>query len=166
MRHRARVRALHYSPDGMKLVTLSDDRSVRLWDSTTGQPLSELARHPQSVEGAAFSPTGDRLVTASSSSTENSLWLWKTAARNALNRTFAVTSNKRSAHLIPQSGDLCIGSGHSLRIWPAGASQAEPAVLDLGVPVDFFNLSMDGTRSVIVSGNNVWVWDLPSRQSI
>ncbi|HKX63406.1 MAG TPA: hypothetical protein VJS65_16220, partial [Verrucomicrobiae bacterium] len=164
MRHRGWIKDVHFSPDGLILVTASEDNTTRIWDGATAQPLSEPMRHPQAVESVAFSPVGERMATAVSSTTESSLWLWKTTPRGAMSRPFKISGNKRSAHLVRQTGQLCIADGQSLRIWPSVESKAEPTVIDFGVAVDFFKLTADGTRCVVVSANNAWVWDLSSRQ--
>ena len=54
-----------FSPDGRRIVTASDDRTGRVWDATTGQPLSPPLRHQGGVAWAMFSPDGRRIVTAS-----------------------------------------------------------------------------------------------------
>src|SRR5262249_22229332 len=47
--------------------TASNDRTARVWDATTGKPLTPPLEHQPPVTGAAFSPNGTRVVTASSS---------------------------------------------------------------------------------------------------
>jgi len=54
-----------YSPDGMRLATVSDDGSVKFWDTATGQELLTLKTAPDgSVSAVAFSPDGARLAAA------------------------------------------------------------------------------------------------------
>ena len=55
-----------FGPDGTRIVTASGDRTARVWDSATGQPIGEPLRgHESPVRSAAFSPDGKRIVTAS-----------------------------------------------------------------------------------------------------
>jgi WD40 repeat protein len=63
-----------FSPDGKRIVTTSLDKTVRLWDATTGQPIGEpLRSHEQIVCSAAFSADGKQIVTASADKTVR-LW--------------------------------------------------------------------------------------------
>ncbi len=54
-----------FSPDAQRIVTISDDYSVHVWDARTGEETIRPLRHTQPVYTAEFSPDGKRLVTAS-----------------------------------------------------------------------------------------------------
>ena len=43
--HGGTVTSLAFSPDGRRLATGRDDKTARLWDAATGQPLATLAGH-------------------------------------------------------------------------------------------------------------------------
>jgi len=66
LRHGGLVRAVQFSPDGRKLLSASDDGTVRLWDPETGHLISEPMRHGARVMDAQFSPDGSQVVTFSS----------------------------------------------------------------------------------------------------
>jgi uncharacterized membrane protein YqiK len=68
------VGAVAFSSDGHCLVSGSADKTLRLWDVQTGQPLGEPLRgHGGSVLSVAFSPDGRCLV---SGSQDETLRLW------------------------------------------------------------------------------------------
>jgi tetratricopeptide (TPR) repeat protein len=46
------------------VVTASLDQTARVWDAATGQPVTLPLLHHHGVEGASFSPDGQRVVTA------------------------------------------------------------------------------------------------------
>jgi WD40 repeat protein len=62
-----------FSPDGRRVVTASEDKTARLWDAATSQPLGQPMEHTGTVTSASFSPDGRRVITASLPSTAQ-LW--------------------------------------------------------------------------------------------
>ena len=55
------MRTVAYSPDGSRIATGSDDRSVKIWDASSGERLHSLDLGDQ-VDKVIFSPDGLRLV--------------------------------------------------------------------------------------------------------
>ena len=70
---RAVTRSVAFSPEGTKLATASSDKTARLWDAATCQPLGAPMKHDKPVSAVAFSPDGTKLATASEDSTAR-LW--------------------------------------------------------------------------------------------
>jgi WD40 repeat protein len=58
------VNAVVFSPDGALLASASDDRTVRLWDPTTGDHTATLDRHTDRVWALAFSSDNALLASA------------------------------------------------------------------------------------------------------
>src|SRR5215813_2139926 len=63
--HDAAVVSAAFSPDGSRIVTASDDKTLRIWDAASGKEIALLRGHDNAVRSAVFSSDGLRSVTAS-----------------------------------------------------------------------------------------------------
>jgi len=60
--HAERVNVVTFSPDGRRIATGSNDRSIKIWNAHTGQELLTLSDGDGDIVGLAFSPDGRRLA--------------------------------------------------------------------------------------------------------
>src|SRR5215207_9239496 len=67
--HTGSVNALALSPDGRFLVSGSEDLTLKIWDTATGNVLRTLSGHDKSVLAAAISPDGKLLASGSADQT-------------------------------------------------------------------------------------------------
>jgi WD40 repeat protein/serine/threonine protein kinase/tetratricopeptide (TPR) repeat protein len=71
--HAGRIRSLAFSPDGTRLASASDDRTIKLWDVDRGQEVLTLQGHTSKVTSVAFAPDGEVIATGGDDQT---LRLW------------------------------------------------------------------------------------------
>jgi hypothetical protein len=67
------VYAAVFSPDGKRILSCSEDRTLRLWDTETGKELKRLEGHSAPVMDVVFSPDGKRALSAGADMTVR-LW--------------------------------------------------------------------------------------------
>src|SRR5205814_2054739 len=75
--------ALH--PNGSLILTGSEDRTARLWDAKTGQPVGKPLAHETEVRVVAFSELGRWMLTGTEGGTVH---LWDTARQEAVHPPF------------------------------------------------------------------------------
>ena len=62
--HPAAVTALAFSPDGKTIATGSKDKTVKLWETSSGNEIRTLAGHSSQVNDIRFTPDGKSLLSA------------------------------------------------------------------------------------------------------
>ncbi len=127
------------------MVTASYDKTVRVWDAATGHELLRLVGHTDAVNGAAFSPDGQRVASVARDGT---LRVWDAQTGEQRSKLAGESGNLLSADFSPdgqrvvtagQDGIARVGTVYSARFRPDGqrvvtASQDGTArVWDAGV---------------------------------
>ncbi len=80
MKHDGAVNDVAVSPDGKRALSAGyDDKTVRLWDLTTGREIHRFTAHTTRVLGVAFSPDGKRGLSCDAGMTVR---LWQLAEMN------------------------------------------------------------------------------------
>ncbi len=127
--HTDTVYSVAFSPDGKTLASGSEDSTIILWDTTTGEHIKTLARptgpfvgpaetlagHTDTVYSVAFSPDGKTLA---SGSADNTIILWDATTRQYKE---TLIGHKRAVYSIAFSPDgktLASGSwDKTIKLW-------------------------------------------------
>ena len=166
--HQGGLRAIALSPDGRRMVSASIDRTLRLWNVASGQPIGPpLLGHSGTVRAVAFSPDGRRIVSGSSDTT---LRIWDGFTGSPIGAAIlGNTGPILSVAFSPDGRQIVSGAmDKTVRLWDAanGKSLAPPLLGHLGV-VRAVAFSPDG-RTILSgsSDNSLRLWDATSGRPI
>jgi WD40 repeat protein len=116
------VLSVAFSPDGRRLLSGSDDGTLRLWDAESGQEIHAFAGHQDWVWSVAFSPDGRRLL---SGGRDQTLRLWDAESGQEI-RAFApaIRVGCRASPFRPTAAACSPAAGdRTLRLWDAESGQ-------------------------------------------
>ncbi len=110
-------------PTGARIVSGSDDHTVRVWDAASGAELLVLRGHEGSVYAAGFSPDGARIV---SGSYDNTVRVWDAASGAELLVLRGHEDRVRAAGFSPDGARIVSGSDDkTVRVTWIGRSKQE-----------------------------------------
>jgi len=162
--HSASVLACAVTPDGRRIVSGSQDRTLRIWDASSGRPLATLQDHSASVRACVVTPDGRHVVSASHDKT---LKVWDIDSERTVITLQGHSTIVTACAVTPDGRRVVSASeGGTLTIWdldsgcPLATLQGHSAsVLACVVPPD--------GRHVISASEDqtLKIWDLDSGYS-
>lgn len=147
-----------FRPDGKAIATASFDKTVRVWDTATGQLLAHHGGHSDFVHGVAFSPDGQHLV---SCSRDRTVKLIEAASGKSV-FTFSGMEQDVMAVAYSPDGKHIVSSGFEAGIYWWNPKTGERTRLQggHGIAVNELGFSKDGKRLVSAgSDRTARVWD-------
>jgi WD40 repeat protein len=159
--HTEYVRSVVYSPDGKRIVSASDDGTIRIWDAASFELVRTLEDSGSSVVDVAFSPNGKNLASAHSDGLAR---MWNPESGEVLTALVGHESSVTSVVFSPDGKRVASGSlDDTLRQWDAvsGVPLTPPIANDgMGI-LSSVAYSPDGNRIGSPSEENrfAYVWD-------
>ncbi|MBI2423680.1 MAG: protein kinase [Candidatus Hydrogenedentes bacterium] len=164
--HSAPVESAEFSPDGRRIVTVSRDRTAKVWDAESGKELSTLSGHSDRVWSAHFSPDGPRIVMASFDSTAKVLW--DAESRKELITLAGHSDGVRWAAFSPDGRRIVTASYDSTaKMWDAESGEELTTLAGHSDEVYSAEFSPDGHRILTASWDRTAkVWDAESGKEL
>ena len=188
--HSNSVNSVAISPDGQILVSGSDDKTITIWDLSTGQELRTLTGHSESVNSVAISPDGQILVSSSHTvvsvrtvvnynseshtavmgnvyNTINKIKIWQLSTGQEL-RTLEGDASVLSLAISPDGQILVSGSAdNTIKIWQLSTGEELRTLTGHSESVNSVAISPDG--QILVSGSDdktIEIWQLSTGQKL
>jgi WD40 repeat protein len=151
------ISGVAYSPDGKLLAASSDDGTVRILNSPSGQNLKSFLAHPDGARAVKFSPDGQSIVCG----THRGASLWDVASGKEIRRFEGHSQQVTDVAYSPDGKRLAsIARDKTVRLWDIATGRnlwVVPAHPTGGLGIAF---SGDGTRLASVGFDQmVKLWD-------
>jgi len=146
------------SPGGQWIVTASADKTARVWEAKTDQPVGEPLRHQGAVWQAVFRPDGQQIATASADGTAR---LWDAQIGKLMGEPMWHGKKINAATYSPDGWRVATASvDGSARLWDTQTGRPLGQPMRHGGPIDHIAFSPDGLRVVTASTDNTArLWD-------
>lgn len=155
--HSDTVHQARFSPDGQRIATGSEDKSIRIWDAKTGKELRKLMGHSGPVVDVNFSPDGTKLVSASSDSTAR---VWDIEKGTEILQmdvsgwVLSVAFSSDGRRIVTASGD------NFVRVWDAGSGRQIMQTPQHTANISNAVFSPDGSKVLMASHDKTaTMWD-------
>ena len=152
-----------FSRDGKKILSGRADKTVRLWDTESGQLLHTLQGHTDNVTDVAFSRDAQKIVSGSS---DRTVRLWDTESGQLLHTLEGHESYVTDVAFSRDAQKIISGSNdRTVRLWDTESGQLLHTLEGHESYVDVIAFSPDGNK--IISGSEdgtVRLWDTESGQ--
>ena len=167
------VNSVAWSPDGRKIASGSEDKSVKVWDVTSGACLATLKGHRDAVSSVAYSPDGRKIASGSGDSTVK-VWEFKKRWHRMTSHWKCIKTLKghsRTVNSVAYSPDgrniASVSWDKSVKVWDA-ESGACVATLE-GHLWDVTSVAYSPDGKYIASGSYdiyVKVWDVNTKKCV
>ncbi|KAJ5776942.1 Pfs NACHT and WD domain protein [Penicillium odoratum] len=163
--HTRNVNSVLFSHDSQLLASASDDKTVKVWDASSGQCLQTLEGHTSNVNSITFSHDSQLLASASYDKTVK---VWDASSGQCLQTLEGHTSSVNSVTFSHDSQLLASASyDKTVKVWDASSGQCLQTLEGHTSNVNSVTFSHDSQLLASASDDEtVKVWDASSGQCL
>ncbi|HLP62103.1 MAG TPA: NACHT domain-containing protein [Candidatus Deferrimicrobium sp.] len=163
--HTNKVNSAVYSRDGKKILSASNDNTIKEWDAETGVCVKTLAGHKYGVNSAVYSGDGKKILSASS---DNTIKEWD-AGTGVCVKTLA--GHERSVNSAVYSGDgkkiLSASNDNTIKEWDSEPGECLKTLTGHERSVNSAVYSSDGKKILSASWDHtIKEWDAENEECV
>jgi WD40 repeat protein len=153
------------TPDGSKVISASQDETLKIWSVSTQNELHTLKGHSYWVNGVTVTPDGQKVVSASE---DKSIIVWDLSQGSKIHQLWGHESGVNTVAVTPDSKKIVSGSDDKkVKVWDI---ETGVEILNFAGHTDRVNalaITQDGLNVVSVSDDNTLkIWSLSSEKCI
>jgi len=159
------VNSVAFSHDSARLASVLDDRTVKIWDASSGECLQTFEGHSNSVNSVAFSHDSARLASASD---DRTVKIWDASSGECLQTLKGHSDYVKSVAFSHDSARLASASADwTVKIWDASSGECLETLEGHRDWVNSVAFSHDSARLASASGDmTVKIWDASSGECL
>ncbi|MDE0085217.1 MAG: hypothetical protein OXU23_05860 [Candidatus Poribacteria bacterium] len=166
--HTEPINSVVFSPDGEKIASASNDRTIRLWNVNTREHIKTLMGHTGWVSSVVFSSDGEKIA---SGGNDRTIRLWNTNTGELLKTFTGHIENVNTVAFSPDGKTIASGSGRlvyhgrgedqgtcegqEIRLWNTNTGEHIRTLTGHTSVVNSVVFSPDG--NTIASGSGQWM---------
>ena len=166
--HSNYVWSISWSPDGKQIATASFDKTIRIWDASTGDVIRSLIGHTRPVRGIAYSPDGSKIATCSE---DRTVKIWESSTGLCLLNISAHDSGVFCVIWSPNGTWVASAGGHDshstelgdkkIKIWDVTTGENIKTLVGHTDGVYSLSWTFDGKRLASSSNDRaIKIWDV------
>ncbi|MBW4575010.1 MAG: tetratricopeptide repeat protein [Aphanothece sp. CMT-3BRIN-NPC111] len=163
--HSSFVTSVVISPDGQILASSSWDKTIKLWQLSTGREIRTLTGHSQQVHSVAISPDGQTLA---SGSWDDTIKLWQLSTGQKI-RTLSGHSNDIRCVIISPDGQIIASASEdkTIKIWQVETGKEIRILTGHSGWVHSLAISPDGQTIVSCSSDEtIKIWQVETGKEL
>ncbi|ETO10808.1 WD-40 repeat protein [Reticulomyxa filosa] len=156
------VNSVKFSSDGTKIVSSSNDKTIRVWDVKLGKEVLVLKENKCPIVDAKFSPDGNMVISCS----DNMIQLWDITSSTEIIQLQGHLDTVTSVQFSPNGSIVVSGScDHTTRLWDIQTGQ-EIARIQNTRKINDVRFSPDGQQIVLSNDHTIEIWNIASCEKI
>lgn len=166
--HTDGIVSVAYSLDGRTIASAGKDRSIRLWDATTGQPRVIPTDHPGMVIWIVFSPDSSKVASITNANDSCCIRLWDVATAKSAGTLGGAAGGMWGLDW-SRDGKLlaCGGYGRTLHVFDVSTSEEVKTIPNANERlIRALGFSPNGDRVITGGGGATRLWDVKTGKAI